>query len=141
GFVPAVVGFIGLSRRERFEFKGSDLPEHVKRISERARMTRELEIARQVQIGLLPRSDPKVPGFDISGLCVPAEEVGGDYYDFIHLSDRKIGIAIGDVSGKGVPAAIYMTLTKGVLQSHAEGNIHPRDVLIKVNSLMYRTIK
>jgi sigma-B regulation protein RsbU (phosphoserine phosphatase) len=141
GFVPAIIGFIGLKRREAFEFKGSELPEHVRRISERARITRELEIARQVQIGLLPQDNPKVPGFDIAGICIPAEEVGGDYYDFIPLGDGRLGIAIGDVSGKGVPAAIYMTLTKGILQSHAEGNIQPRDVLIKVNSLMYRTIK
>jgi sigma-B regulation protein RsbU (phosphoserine phosphatase) len=57
------------------------------------------------------------------------------------LDDGRFGVTIGDVSGKGVPAAIYMTLTKGILQSHAEDNVSPRDVLVKVNSLMYRSIE
>jgi phosphoserine phosphatase RsbU/P len=103
-------------------------------------MAKELEIARKVQMSLLPKTDPVVEGFDIAGICIPALEVGGDYYDFVSLGGRKIGIAVGDVSGKGVPAAIYMTLTKGILQSHAEDNVSPRRVLSKVNSLMYRTI-
>jgi sigma-B regulation protein RsbU (phosphoserine phosphatase) len=104
-------------------------------------MVRELEIARSVQMSLLPKADPIVSGFDIAGICIPALEVGGDYYDFVNLAGRKLGIAIGDVSGKGVPAAIYMTLTKGILQSHAEDNVSPKSVLSKVNSLMYRTIE
>lgn len=108
---------------------------------ERERMSRELEIAHQVQMSLLPKESPKLSGFDIAGLCIPAEEVGGDYYDFIHLRDNKLGIAVGDVSGKGVPAAIYMTLTKGVIQSHAEEMASPREVLSKINSFMYQSIE
>jgi sigma-B regulation protein RsbU (phosphoserine phosphatase) len=67
--------------------------------------------------------------------------VGGDYFDFVTLGQNKLGIAIGDVSGKGVPAAIYMTLTKGILQSHADETISPRLVLNKVNKLLYRNIE
>jgi sigma-B regulation protein RsbU (phosphoserine phosphatase) len=104
-------------------------------------MAKELEIARAVQMKLLPKENPHVAGFDIAGVCIPAYEVGGDYYDFVDLGETKIGIAIGDVSGKGVPAAIYMTLTKGILQSHAEENISPKNVLSKVNRLMYKTIE
>ena len=74
-------------------------------------------------------------------MCIPAREVGGDYYDYVLLEDGRFGVTIGDVSGKGVPAAIYMTLTKGILQSHAEDNTSPRNVLVKVNSLMYRSIE
>lgn len=138
--LPLGIAAAGLVRGERFELQAEFVPEHVKRISERERMAKELEIARRVQMSLLPKASPRLNGYDIAGICIPALEVGGDYYDFVALGGRKIGIAIGDVSGKGVPAAIYMTLTKGILQSHAEENISPKTVLSKVNSLMYRTI-
>jgi sigma-B regulation protein RsbU (phosphoserine phosphatase) len=139
--VPFVLGLIGVARGVRFDFTPESLPAHIRRISERVRMAKELEIARSVQMSLLPKTDPVVDGYEIAGICVPALEVGGDYFDFISLGDRKLGIAVGDVSGKGVPAAIYMTLTKGILQSHAEDSISPRAVLSKVNNLMYRTIE
>lgn len=138
--IPLIVAAIGFVRKERFEFTKETVPAHILRISERERMAKELEIARRVQMSLLPKASPTTAGFDIAGTCIPALEVGGDYYDFVYLPDNRIGIAIGDVSGKGVPAAIYMTLTKGILQSHAEENISPKHVLSKVNSLMYRTI-
>lgn len=139
--IPLIWGLIGIARKQFFEFKSHEVPAHIKRITERARMTKELEIAKSVQLGLLPSRAPEVVGFDIAGICIPALEVGGDYYDFVSLGDQRLGIAIGDVSGKGVPAAIYMTLTKGILQSNAEEGIEPRQVLMKVNNLMYRTIK
>jgi sigma-B regulation protein RsbU (phosphoserine phosphatase) len=139
--LPLGIAMGGLIRRQRFEFTPQTTPAHILRITERERMAKELEIARRVQMSLLPKVNPVVPGYDIAGVCLPALEVGGDYYDFVMLGGRKIGIAIGDVSGKGVPAAIYMTLTKGILQSHAEDNISPKVVLSKVNSLMYKTIE
>ena len=128
-------------RRDSFQYQPNTMPSHIKKITERERMARELEIAHQVQMSLLPKRSPDVAGFDIAGLCVPAKEVGGDYYDFIALGDGRLGIAIGDVSGKGVPAAIYMTLTKGIFQSNAEVISSPKEVLIRVNNLMYRTIE
>ncbi len=139
--LPCVIAVIGIFRNEEFQFTPDSTPSHIKRISERERMAKELEIARSVQMKLLPKENPKLEGFDIAGICLPAYEVGGDYYDFVNLGATKIGIAIGDVSGKGVPAAIYMTLTKGILQSHAEENVSPKNVLSKVNRLMYRTIE
>ena len=139
--IPLVVAVLGLVKQQRFEFTPDTIPQHIKRISERERMAKELEIARGVQMGLLPKTLPHADGYDIAGICIPALEVGGDYYDFVTLGGQKIGIAIGDVAGKGVAAAIYMTLTKGILQSHAEDNISPKLVLSKVNSLMYRTIE
>jgi phosphoserine phosphatase RsbU/P len=139
--IPIGVGITGVLRNKPFAFTGQTLPDHIQRISERERIGKELEIARNVQVSLLPKMQPEVGGFDIAGICIPAKEVGGDYYDFVSLPNNRIGIALGDVSGKGVPAAIYMTLTKGILQSHAEEGVSPREVLIKVNSLMYRTIE
>ena len=139
--VPVLQIIISSIKREEFQYSYEGLPNHIRRISERERMQKELEIARNVQMGLLPKSKPVIDGFDISGKCLPAKEVGGDYYDFVTLSPTKLGIAIGDVSGKGVPAAIYMTLTKGILQSHADETISPRLVLNKVNKLLYRNIE
>ncbi|KAB2924766.1 MAG: PP2C family protein-serine/threonine phosphatase [Bacteroidetes bacterium] len=139
--LPLAVAAVGLVRREEFTFTAEGLPAHIRRISERERMAKELEIARTVQMSLLPKENPRIDGYDIAGACLPAFEVGGDYYDFVTLGGNRLGIAIGDVSGKGVPAAIYMTLTKGILQSHAEENVSPKTVLSKVNRLMYRTIE
>ncbi len=140
-FAGLIVGLIGAWRGKEFKFTPEDEPAHIRRIKERTRLQKELEIARRVQLGLLPKTHPSIAGFDIAGACLPALEVGGDYFDYVHLPDDRVGIAIGDVSGKGVPAAIYMTLTKGILQSHAEESLSPKQVLSKVNHLMYRTIE
>jgi sigma-B regulation protein RsbU (phosphoserine phosphatase) len=138
-FLPVVFIVWGFIKGETFSFKADLVPAHIKRITERARIAKELEIARQVQQKLLPGEPPKIKGFEIEGICIPANEVGGDYYDFIRISDAKIGIAIGDVSGKGVPAAIYMTLTKGIIQSQVENQyrLSPEQVLIKTNHSLY----
>ncbi|KAA3616031.1 MAG: CPBP family intramembrane metalloprotease [Calditrichaeota bacterium] len=140
-FLALVFGLIALRSGKFITFARNDEPAHIRRIKEQTRMQKELEIAQKVQLGLLPKEKPQIEGFDIAGISYPALEVGGDYFDFISLEKGNLGIAIGDVSGKGVPAAIYMTLTKGILQSHAESNLSPKQVLSKVNSLMYRTIE
>ncbi len=108
---------------------------------EMERMERELEIAHQVQFRLLPEKNPTIQGYSINGTCIPAKEVGGDYYDFIEIGDSKLGIVIGDVSGKGLPAAFYMTLTKGIFQSSVNSDLSPSDVLIKINNLLKNTIE
>lgn len=132
-----------ISRIKKYEFvvENFGLPSHVQKISERERLRKEMEIASKVQLSLLPKEQPKLKNYEIASLSIPAKEAGGDYYDFVTLSENKIGIAIGDVSGKGVGAAIYMTLTKGILQAHAEENISPKNVLAKVNKLLYKTIE
>jgi len=107
---------------------------------ERERMTKELEIARSIQKSLLPDKNPRIPGYQIAGICLPAKEVGGDYYDFIPMPDDKLGIVIADVSGKGIPSAFYMTLTKGMIQSQMLYTCSPKEVLIRVNNLLYNTI-
>ncbi len=135
--IPIFVAIIGQFKRKIFVDESIHIPEHIKRITERARMSKELEIARDVQMQLLPKEFPKIDNFEIEGVCVPANEVGGDYYDFIRISDSKLGLVIGDVSGKGVSAAIYMTLTKGVIQSHSETDLPPEIVLSKVNKSLY----
>lgn len=109
-------------------------PPRVSAVMDQARRHEELDIARRVQAGLLPSREPTVQGFDIAGTCLPANEVGGDYYDYFTFDDGRFGLAIGDVSGKGVPAAFCMTLTKGFMEvASAEWN-NPDDVLIAANS-------
>ncbi|MCP5051850.1 MAG: PP2C family protein-serine/threonine phosphatase, partial [bacterium] len=136
-FLPVLFIIYGFIKQNRFSFEADLMPAHIKRITERARMSKELEIARQVQMRLLPGKSPEIDGFDIDGICIPANEVGGDYYDFIPIDDSRLAIVVGDVSGKGVPAAIYMTLTKGVIQAQSENQLSPREVLTRVNRSLY----
>lgn len=136
-----VIYFISRIKQDEFVLESFGMPSHIARISERERLKKEMEIAAKVQLSLLPKENPNISGYDIAGLSIPAVEAGGDYYDFVKLDNNKIGIAIGDVSGKGVGAAIYMTLTKGILQAHAEENASPKVVLGKVNKLLYKTME
>lgn len=140
-FSILAIYLISRFRNENFVLENYGMPSHIERISERERMKKELEIASKVQLSLLPKENPHIPGYDIAGISIPAKEAGGDYYDFVTLGKNQLGIAIGDVSGKGVGAAIYMTLTKGILQAHAEENVSPKMVLSKVNRLLYKTIE
>jgi len=132
---------VAIQRGKEFSFKGSVLPSHIQRISQRARMEEELKIARETQRRLLPQHDPTVKGLDISGICLPALEVGGDYYDYMKLADGNLAVAIGDVSGKGVPAAMYMTLVKGVIQFASCVIAEPKRVLTETNRLVCQSFK
>ncbi|MGJ5816866.1 PP2C family protein-serine/threonine phosphatase [Paludibaculum fermentans] len=85
--------------------------------SDRDRLQAEFSVARRAQQGMLPSSAPDIPGFSIQGACEPAREVGGDLFDYLPFPNGQWGFCVADVSGKGVPAALYMTLTKGMLAS------------------------
>ena len=91
-------------------------------MAEREKRQRELEIAREVQQRLFPQECPPVPGLEYAGACRPALEVGGDYYDFLTLSPTELGIAIGDVSGKGIPAALLMATLRAFLRGQTIGS-------------------
>ncbi len=82
-----------------------------------ARYEEELETARQIQQYLLPRTVPDMPGFRLTGLCQPAYAIGGDFYDYIFLSDHRLSIVVGDVTGKSLPAAMVMTLARNTIRS------------------------
>jgi len=140
-FALLMLGLAGLKKViERDELLRYS-PRHVKKLFERERLKRELEIAKRVQLSFLPRSTPNIPHLDVASICYPAEEVGGDYYDFIKIDDKKLGIAIGDVSGKGISAAFYMTLTKGFLRSLTRTPLSPSQVLIEMNSLFFENVE
>lgn len=107
---------------------------------ERERMEQELRVARLIQQTLLPRELPDLPGYEIAAHYQPARAVGGDFYDFLYFEDGKIGIVIGDVTDKGVPAALVMATTRTLLRAAAERLSSPRAVLERVNALLHPDI-
>jgi sigma-B regulation protein RsbU (phosphoserine phosphatase) len=109
--------------------------------NEKKRLDHDLEIARDIQRILLPAEAPAINGFQISGISVPARQVSGDYFDYIRVDDERLGVAIADVSGKGVPASLIMAICRSVLRSEAARNPSPADVLRKVNRQLYPDIK
>jgi sigma-B regulation protein RsbU (phosphoserine phosphatase) len=104
--------------------------------AEKKRLEEELRIARQIQMSLLPRGPLDVPGLGITALCIPAREVGGDYYDFFSLPGNRLGVLIADVSGKGTSAALYMAELKGLVLALSQTYMSPRDLLIAVNRII-----
>ncbi len=106
--------------------------------AEHDRLLAEFSVARRAQEQMLPASPPDLEGYDLAAVCRPAREVGGDLYDFIDLENGRWGITVADVSGKGVPAALYMTLTKGLLSSVARDALEPRDIVREVNQHLYQ---
>lgn len=106
---------------------------------ERRRLEKELAIARDIQKSFLPERAPQVPGFDLAGATLSHDEVGGDYYDFIRVSDGRIGLAIADVSGKGIPAAILMAGFRMSLLAEVRNEFAIRAVVRKVNTLLYES--
>ena len=108
---------------------------------EKRAMEGELQNAREVQRILLPQQDPQVPGFRISGTNLPARIISGDYYDYLDLGDQKFGIAIADVSGKGVPAGLLMAMCRSALRSVAPGETSPSKVMAAVNRQLFPDIR
>jgi serine phosphatase RsbU (regulator of sigma subunit)/anti-sigma regulatory factor (Ser/Thr protein kinase) len=102
----------------------------------RERIEQELRVATLIQQNFLPKQLPDLPGWQVSAYYRPAREVGGDFYDFVELPEGQIGVVIGDVTDKGVPAAMVMAATRSVLRASAQRVIAPGDVLERVNELM-----
>ena len=104
--------------------------------AEKKRLEEELRIAREIQMSLLPRDTISIPGVMVTATCVPAREVGGDYYEFVRLGDRRLGILVADVSGKGTSAALYMAELKGLFLSLSRIYESPKQLLIEVNRII-----
>jgi sigma-B regulation protein RsbU (phosphoserine phosphatase) len=102
-------------------------------------LEREVEIAREVQFQLLPRTVPAVRGLELSGICLPAVGVGGDYYDYLPLPDERVGLVIADVSGKGIPAALLMAGLQASVRSLALPGIPPCEVNRRLNDMLHST--
>ena len=108
---------------------------------EKKRLEGQLEVARQVQLQLLPANDPNLEGFDISAYNFPTEEVSGDYYDWVRIYDDQIGLVIADVSGKGVPAALLMAFLRASLRAAIHIGYAPHISMSKVNYLLWESIE
>jgi sigma-B regulation protein RsbU (phosphoserine phosphatase) len=106
-------------------------------LARREGMRRELEIARSIQMSLMPRELPVVDGFELAGVCLPAREVGGDFYDAIATADGRIVVFLGDVSGKGVPAALLMGMVRTILRSEVERTPSLVDAVSHCNRILY----
>jgi HAMP domain-containing protein len=104
--------------------------------AEKERVQKELEIAKGIQQTFLPESAPKIEGFDLAGLNTPALEVGGDFYDFIPVDLNKWGLVIADVSGKGVPAALFMALSRTLIRSNTTGSTSPLETIRRTNDII-----
>jgi sigma-B regulation protein RsbU (phosphoserine phosphatase) len=153
-----LIGFMALGqKRSEAPYSGSDLrllnsvagqtslALEVSRLTEaisaqavqRERLNRELEIAREVQQKLFPQRLPAIAGLDYCAECRPAREVGGDYYDFLELPGGKLGIAIGDISGKGIGAALMMANLEACLRGQAASARNLPDLIRRVNHMIY----
>ncbi len=115
----------------------ADLKAAQQRLIEQEVLASELRNARSIQMQMLPRQIPRVAGVDMSATMIPARMVGGDLYDFIELEDGRLILIVGDVAGKGVPAALYMALVSSLLRATAVSGACPEKVLRVVNSHLY----
>jgi PAS domain S-box-containing protein len=124
---------------ERTEQLKSAMAREQQEAQERQRLEQELHIARLIQQTLLPKSLPELPHYEVAAYYQPARQVGGDFYDFLTLPDGQLGLIVGDVSGKGVPAALVMAITRTMLQAaYRMGS--PGEILEQVNNTLYRDI-
>lgn len=104
--------------------------------AERDRLEQELTVAREIQASLIPDGSPEIPGCDVASYWEAARQVSGDFYDFLELADNKWGIIIADVADKGVPAALFMALSRTILRTIAFNRVDPADTLIRANEII-----
>ena len=110
-------------------------------LAEQQRLRHELEIARRIQIASLPQVTPQIAGLDIAGISIPAQEVGGDYFDYLNGIANHFTIIVGDVSGKGTSAALYMSKVQGIMRSLHDFGLSPRELFIRANQLLFNDLE
>ncbi len=110
-------------------------------LDEKQRIDRDLSIARRIQMALLPKEIPKVEGVELAAFNMPALEIGGDYFDFVRVDDNHLGIAIADVSGKGITGAIMMSVCRSILRAHAPRHLSPAEVLRLINQVLSQDVQ
>jgi phosphoserine phosphatase RsbU/P len=110
-------------------------------VAEKERMKHELNIARKIQLASLPQKTPNIKGIDIAGISIPAAEVGGDYFDYLNGVPDTVTVIVGDVSGKGTSAALYLFKIQGILRSLYGFDLSPREMFIRANKLLYRDLE
>ncbi|UCF79274.1 MAG: SpoIIE family protein phosphatase [Candidatus Eiseniibacteriota bacterium] len=103
------------------------------------RMQEEVRFASEIQLGLLPKEAPRIAGYDIAGISIPAQVVGGDYFDFIPMEDHCIVVCLGDISGKGLPAALLMANLQATIRGQSFLGPSPRECIARSNKLLFRS--
>ena len=121
---------------ESFNQMTASIEDLLRQAEEKKRLEEELRIAREIQMSLLPRGKAAIPGVSITTLCVPAREVGGDYFDLLPIDEDRLAVLIADVAGKGTSAALYMAELKGVVLSLVRSTPSPRQLLIAANRII-----
>ncbi len=125
---------------DSFNKMASDLKNHINELkrttAEKERLLKELEIAKGIQQSFLPDKSPEIKDMEIAAYNLPAKEVGGDFYDFIQLTEDKWGLVIADVSGKGMPAALFMALSRTLVRASASSNYSASNAISKANNLI-----
>jgi len=109
--------------------------------AEKDKIERDLDLARNIQQGLLPKCIPEMNGLDICGQMIPAQQVGGDYFDLIPISEGKMYVIVGDVSGKGLSASLYMTKLQTMMKLACKTERSPKDILVEINKNLYEAIE
>jgi len=132
----AVVVGISLSTYDRMR---AQLESSYRELREKEALERELSIAREVQRELLPPAAPAVPGLDLAGVCRPARAVGGDYFDYLRLGERRLGIVVADVAGKGVAAALHMACVQASVRSLFRRDREVGELNALLNDHLYRS--
>ena len=140
-FVFAIVSFLYRNTKDRLDRRAIELQQTVERGTARLELQeQELERARDIQRSLLPKQIPQIPGFEVAGAWRPASAVSGDYYDVLRFGDRRLGICIADVGGKGVSAALLMANVQAAVRAFASDAESPAQVCGKVNRLLCENI-
>ncbi len=110
-------------------------------VVEQERLQKEMQVAQEIQHTLLPRTFPDIEGYDIATVYRAAKDVGGDYFDFVRIDENTLGIIVADVSGKGIPGSLVMTMIRTALRMEARGNFSPIDILSRVNNFVADDVK
>lgn len=116
-----------------------DITERKRAEEARIRTQEEARMAREIQLNLLPKSNPEIRGYDIDGLSIPAENVGGDYYDFIQLEKHQLAIGLGDVSGKGMAASLVMSNLQATIRGQTSFGLNVNECLERANKLLFHS--
>ncbi|MFH1050829.1 MAG: SpoIIE family protein phosphatase [bacterium] len=109
-------------------------------LTQQERIKHELELARKIQLASLPKNIPYIEGLDVSGISIPAHEVGGDFYDYLP-NNGQLTVIVGDVSGKGTSAALYMSKAQGIMRTLHEFDLSPKELFKRSNSLLYKYLE
>ncbi|MFA5115509.1 MAG: SpoIIE family protein phosphatase [Candidatus Omnitrophota bacterium] len=113
----------------------------VSSLMEQERLKQEMELGREIQLALLPKTSPEIEGLKVYGLMMAAKEIGGDYYDFVQIPDKQaLAVVIGDVSGKGVGAGLLMSMVKATIHTLSQEEDSPRRILIRTNQMLHQNI-